>query len=382
MSKTPEVKLIFWTDIATPYRTSFYNKLQRNNLSFTVWYMEPCVPSRPWKIHEMDIQHKFMLVKGFYLRIRNFNLFINLKLILWSLFLNKNDNIILALSWNDPNVIILSLLKRVGILRTQISFWSEANYLTNGARNDNKLKYLFRRFIYKSTDGVQLSSGRMTELTFKLWGVENQRYIKLPNTIEEERFYLTDTERLIRANMDVPVIVIVARLIENIKGILNFFKSIGIDRIKKVKIIIAGDGPDRLIIEQYITKNFLQDYILLAGDLNVYQLRLTLAKANIFCLPSFTDASPLSLIEALKMDLPLLISERCGNHFESVISGVNGFTFNPDSVSSVCNAFDSIIKVKHNLVRMGQESGNLYRSNFSLNYVVENFIEQININNR
>jgi glycosyltransferase involved in cell wall biosynthesis len=371
--------LVFWTDIATPYRTSFYNRLQETKLAFTVWYMEPHVPSRSWKIYDLDIHHKFSLVKGIFSRIGNYNLFINPKLIFRALILNRRDNLILALSWNDLNVVILSLLKRVRILRAKISFWSEANYLTNGARNDNKAKYLVRQFIYRSTDGVQLSSGRMTELTFEHWGVVNQRYISLPNTIEEGQFYLTDGERALRENIKIPVIVIVARLIENVKGVLNFLKSVGVERIKKVKLIVAGDGPDRAILTQYIIENCLEENIHLAGELTVFQLRAILAGASIFCLPSFTDASPLSVIEALKMDLPVLISERCGNHYEAVRFGINGFTFDPDSTSSICNSFDLMYSNKSRLLAMGRESGNLYLKNFSLNAVVEKFACQVNM---
>jgi hypothetical protein len=64
--------------------------------------------------------------------------------------------LILALSWNDLDVLILSFLKKFGIIKAKLHFWSEANHLTNGARNDNSLKKIIRKFVYNHPDTIFL----------------------------------------------------------------------------------------------------------------------------------------------------------------------------------------------------------------------------------
>jgi glycosyltransferase involved in cell wall biosynthesis len=56
------------------------------------------------------------------------------------------------------------------------------------------------------------------------------------------------------------------------------------------------------------------------------------------------------------MKLPLLISERCGNHCEALIEEYNGFSFDPYSPKSIEAAFDKIITNKAKWQQMGESS--------------------------
>ena len=253
-------EIIFWTDIATPYRTTFYNTLEKKGLSFSVWYVNRKLRVRSWDIKKMLIKHKHIVGHGLSLTSNKYNFHFNPIFILKSCFLSKETTLILALSWNDFNVLFIVILKRLGIIKAKITFWSEANYLTLGARNKYWLKFIYRKWIYETTDAPQLASGKMTKDTFKEWKITNEKYIDLPNTIQEESFDINLLEINKRESYNPLVILIVARIIESIKGILNFLESIGTNRIKKVKIIIAGDGPDRKLIEDYIKNNNLEDY--------------------------------------------------------------------------------------------------------------------------
>jgi len=167
------------------------------------------------------------------------------------------------------------------------------------------------------------------------------------------------------------VMVICARIIEEIKGIINFVDSLGSVRLRKIQLVIAGDGPDRERLEAYIKEHFLSNDVMLVGDVQPARLREILASANLFCLPSFTDASPLAVVEALRMELPLLISNRCGNHYEAVCEGVNGYTFNPEDRRSVTKAFDSLPLSASDLNEMGQQSRKIYERTFRLDKVSE-----------
>ena len=377
MKKKYPYEVIFWTDIATPYRTTFYNFLEKKGLFFNVWYVKRKLRTRTWDIKKMPIEHNHIIGKGITYASNIYNFHFNPILIIKACFLSRQTILILGLSWNDFNVLFIAILKKIGLIRSKITFWSEANYLTLGARKKYWFKTKFRQWIYDITDAPQISSGKMTKDTFKIWGIKNNSYIDLPNTIQEDSFEISKSEINDRDYNNPKVILIAARLIESIKGIHNFLSSIGEARLRKVKILIAGDGPDRKIIEDFVTKNNLEKNIILLGEITPSELCKVYKKSNIFCLPSYTDACPLSVNEAMKMHLPLLISNRCGNNFEAVIQNENGYTFDPDDKVSIQKSFDLILRKDISLKDYGAKSYKIFEKEYSIEVVVKNFIEQV-----
>lgn len=364
------------TDVPAPYRITLFNKLNKK-FNFEVWYMQREVCIRPqWKFDKSKMKHNYYVNDGFFKTILGFDFHFNPKLI-WKLLVVKPKNIILASSWNDLDTIIICILKRLKFIKSKITFWSEANYLTNGARKDTFFKYHFRKFIYNSTN-VQISSGKMTELTFYNWGLKNNKYIRLPNTINEDLFDLKQDEEKLRKNLEMPIFLIPARLTESIKGQINFFSKIPISELRKSKFLLAGDGPDRQKLEQFIIKNNLKENIEILGHQDYQSLKKTYSQVNCLCLPSFSDQSPLSLIEGLKMKLPLLVSNRCGNHFETVLNDINGLTFDPSSEKSVATNYKSFINKFNEFSQMGLKSHNIYNNKFQLDKVISKFIFDFN----
>jgi glycosyltransferase involved in cell wall biosynthesis len=369
-------KYIFLTNIPTPYRNSFYNDLAEYGFDFKVFYMRKTEGDRNWNINNEDIKHDFYIDRGLYKMFGRFHLHINPKLI-FKILKDKKSELIIGGGWNDPNVLFLVLLKRLGLLKKQMHFWTEANYLTLGASNDNFLKKYIRRFVYNCTYGAQLSSGRMTELTLEKWGVRTTGFVPLPNTIEEEKYQITANDLIKRNKNLTPIILMPVRLHEQVKGILNFFKAITTNNIRKSIFLIAGDGPDKETIQNYIKEYKLQQHIHLIGHCNTTELADLYRQANLFVLPSFTDASPLTVIEALRMKLPLLISERCGNHFEAVVDSMNGYIFDPYTPITIKNAYEKILSEADKWVEMGKISSQIYDQKFNKRKVIQNFMKAL-----
>jgi glycosyltransferase involved in cell wall biosynthesis len=213
----------------------------------------------------------------------------------------------------------------------------------------------------------------MTQITLKKWGVNVQKIVPLPNTIQENKYLLIDELKIKRFTNEIPTVFISARLIERLKGIINFLSAFDDNDFLKFKIIIAGSGEDKDIIIKYINERAISKYVTLTGECDVDEMVNFYAIANIFCLPSFADPSPLSIIEALKMELPLLVSNRCGNHFEAVQNGVNGYTFDPDNKIEIREKLFKLLEQRENWQEMGTKSLNIYNSFFSKDLVVQNF---------
>ena len=369
-------KYIFFTNIPAPYRISFYNELYKYGFNFEVYYMRDTEADRSWKIDQAAIKHPFYIDHGFYKMIGRFHIHFNPRLLI-KLFRAREAEIILGGSWNDINVLILVILKRLGLIKHQLHFWSEANYLTFGAVNDNLFKKVLRKFVYNSSNGAQLSSGKMTEITFEKWGIRGKTFLQLPNAIEEENFQISEKEIAARYNNNTATLLMPVRLLERDKGIINFFKAIGDENIRKGLFLIAGDGPDKEAIQAFIRSHAVEENIKLLGFCQSPEMVSLYKKANILVLPSYSDPSPLTLIEALSMKLPVLVSERCGNHFEAVVNEDNGYLFNPSEPDSIKQAFDSLMRRTGEWKNMGEISGKLYHEKFRKQIVIENFIRAI-----
>lgn len=371
-------KFIFFTNIPTPYRTSFYNELHKNRFDFEVFYMRLTEADRNWNIDLSELKHPYYIDHSFYTMIGRFHVHFNPRII-WKLLCSKGAEIIIGGSWNDIDVLLLLALKRLGIFKNQIHFWSEANYLTIGASRDNLLKRVIRKLVYHSSTGAQITSGKMTEITLvEKWGINCNGFVPLPNTIEEEKYLIINSEVETRYRNPVPVFLMPVRLLENVKGIINFFTSIGTDNVRRGVFLVAGDGPDKEMIQRFISAHDLDEHIKLVGHCDTETMVSLYKKANVFVLPSFSDPSPLTLVEALSMRLPVLVSERCGNHFEAVVPGENGYLFNPLDPGSVRRAFEELLLRFDNWRQMGERSALLYRKTFDKKSVIENFIQGMN----
>ena len=365
---------LFVTDIPAPYRVDLYNEMHMRVEDFQVWYFLREIPTRPWKFNSFLLTHKYWISNGLYLRIRSYNLFFNPRLIL-RLLRNQPKDLILALGWNDFDVLIICILKRLGLIKSNVGFWSEANFLSIGAKRQNFLKHQYRKFIYNTADGFQLMSGKITQKTFSIWGVDVKKEIFFPNTISEE---VHDPEkiRILRDNK-VPTILICARLIEKYKGINNFFCALTNEQIESCRFLIAGEGPDRRTLEALIDRRKLFKHIELLGNLNSSSLAKYYSNVDAFCLPSFSDQNPLSVIEALRWKLPLLISNHCGNVEEAIMEGKNGYSFSPYAAQNISQTFEKFMKVRDSWPQMGEESAKIFSKIYQRDNIIANFVREL-----
>ena len=95
-------------------------------------------------------------------------------------------------------------------------------------------------------------------------------------------------------------------------------------------------------------------------------------------MPSIYDQSPLTIVEAAFLGLPLFVSERCGNHMELVENGINGYTFNPDDCNQIKSLFDKLLDLPNiELKKMGENSLKIAKENYNENKIFKNLIESI-----
>ena len=285
---------------------------------------------------------------------------------------NKDAKLILGGGWNMPDVICLCLLKRLGIHKNEIIFWSEANYLTNGARKKNWLRDVVRAFVYRTGEGKVIVPGEMAKKTFEIWNIKGKQFITLPNVIEEEKFMARDfSKRVFTPLGEMPKFVMSVRLVEKLKGIRNFFEAIGKDNVLSSQFYIMGDGCDEIMYRKFLSENGYERNVHLMGFCSLGTILDTYLECDAMILPSFSDQSPLVLVEGICCHLPMIVSNRCGNHYETVDNGVNGYIFDPGNHEETRLAFENLLKRRSEWQQMGENSRKLYEKNFKQDVILK-----------
>lgn len=371
------MKYLILQNTIAPYRNSLFNKIAELGLDIQLLYMCEREKERSWVIDYSTMKFPYIVDDRPYRTLFGVPLHWNPKLI--SIMRKaRNARVIMGSPWNSPDVIAACWLKRMGLLKAEIIFWSEANYLSNGSRKKNPLRDWIRQYVYNTGEGRVIVPGEMSIETFKQWSIYGKRFILLPNVIEEDKIFpLLKGEHAFTPIDAEPRFVMPVRLDEKIKGIMNFFKAIGRDNVMSAQFDILGDGRDEALIRQFIDENDYSEHIHLRGFCAMDSVVAYYMNSDCLILPSFSDPSPLSIVEACCCGLPVLISRRCGNHYETLEEGENGFSFDPDSAAQIKLAFESLLNCRKQWKQMGKKSHKMFELNFRQDVVIKRFIEML-----
>jgi glycosyltransferase involved in cell wall biosynthesis len=143
---------------------------------------------------------------------------------------------------------------------------------------------------------------------------------------------------------DVPRLVCVGRLCEQ-KGQLLLLqaaaqlKATGIN----FELVLAGDGPLRQDMEQFIEQNNLSDSVVITGWLTNDQVREQILASRALVLPSFAEGLPVVVMEALALHRPV-VATFVGGIPELVECPKSGYLIPAGSIESLVEAMRAILQ--------------------------------------
>lgn len=119
------------------------------------------------------------------------------------------------------------------------------------------------------------------------------------------------------------------------KGILNLIQAF--EKIEKGILYIAGEGPEKENIQQFIKDKNLENRVKLLGFLNQDQMKDTIRKAKFIVVPSiWYENCPYSVMETLAIGKPVIGAKIAGIP-ELVEDGKNGFVYKHDDVNELAD---------------------------------------------
>jgi glycosyltransferase involved in cell wall biosynthesis len=116
---------------------------------------------------------------------------------------------------------------------------------------------------------------------------------------------------------------------------------------------IAGDGPERALIEPLIRDLDLRDEVRLVGHLSHQQLDACYAAADLVVLTSRSEGIPLVLMEAMARGRPVLAPAITGIP-ELVLDGRNGFLYRPGALEDFVARVELVLRSRSALGPLGR----------------------------
>jgi colanic acid/amylovoran biosynthesis glycosyltransferase len=126
------------------------------------------------------------------------------------------------------------------------------------------------------------------------------------------------------------------------------------DREVPVHAVVAGDGVRREALERLATELGIADRVSFLGAVGQDRVLDELARADVFCLPSFAEGVPVVLMEAMAMEKPVVASAVMGVP-ELVENGRSGLLVPPGRAEGVADALALLAADPDRRAALGRE---------------------------
>ena len=140
------------------------------------------------------------------------------------------------------------------------------------------------------------------------------------------------------------------------KGILDLLEAMKIVQRKNpnVKLLIAGSGPGASVAKLKRRISTLRVNAEYLGPISFAKKWLTLSQSDIFCLPSYLDAYPSAILEAMAEGVSVITTKDIDT---PVVDGASGLLVNAGDVRSLAEAIEKLANnpiLRHRIGREGQ----------------------------
>ncbi|MGQ0654368.1 MAG: glycosyltransferase family 4 protein [Betaproteobacteria bacterium] len=160
------------------------------------------------------------------------------------------------------------------------------------------------------------------------------------------------------------VILFLGRL-DASKGILDLLEAVAGVRatVPDVRLACAGDG-NRIGVARYAERLGIADAVKFTGWVGPSGKRSLLETAAVFALPSYDEALPMSLLEAMAAGVPAVVTP-VGGIPEIVVDGVSGLIVAPGDKAGLQRALQKLLIERRLGARLGATARESARARFS-----------------
>ena len=188
-------------------------------------------------------------------------------------------------------------------------------------------------FSINHSDRVTAVSESLRQDTLRLFDIKTKIEV-IPNFIDTEKINSVGKpcERTLLAQKEEKILTHISnfRPLKRIMDVIKIFE--GLSSEIDCKLMMVGEGPEKVKAIEYVEKTGLEDKILFLGNSN--EIDKVLCYSDLFLLPSEKESFGLSALEAMAHGVPV-ISSNAGGISEVNIDGVSGYLADIGDVDSM-----------------------------------------------
>ena len=210
-------------------------------------------------------------------------------------------------------------------------------------------------FSINNSDVVTSVSNNLKETTNKLFNIEKDIKV-VYNFIDIDKYdkaQQTECKRgaLAKPNERILTHISNFRPVKRVEDVIKVFYKVN----KEIpsKLLMIGEGPDRIKAENLANKLNISDDVLFLGNSN--EVAKILCYSDVFLLPSETESFGLAALEAMAANTPV-ISTNTGGLPEVNIHGETGFLSNLGDVDDMAKNTISLLKHEETLLVFKQKA--------------------------
>lgn len=168
-----------------------------------------------------------------------------------------------------------------------------------------------------------------------------------------------------------PIVGTVARLdkVKNQSMMIRAFRALK-SRHSRACLLLVGDGPERAALERQVRELGLESDVFFTGF--IVRPKAYLALMDVFLLSSFTEGTSMTLLEAMSLGIPAVVTGVGGNP-EICVDGRTGRVVGNDDEVGFANAMDALLSDPDERRRMGRNAMDRFEREYSVERMVDCF---------
>jgi glycosyltransferase involved in cell wall biosynthesis len=201
----------------------------------------------------------------------------------------------------------------------------------------------------------------------------------IPNGVDVERFHPRWPIRSILEELEIeqgtPVVGIVAALRPE-KNHELFLRAAALlhKRMPQAQFLIVGDGPQRARLEWMVENLGISQAVHFLGARG--DVSEVLSVIDVLALSSHTEANPVSILEAMAAEKPV-VATRVGSVPETVVEGKTGYLTTPGSAAEMAACIEDLLKDSQQAAVMGRAAREEVIAHHSIDRMVDGYQDLI-----
>lgn len=169
------------------------------------------------------------------------------------------------------------------------------------------LRALFR-WTFGRADRMIILANRFRE-PLGLWGVSDDS-IELYSTMFDGSIFSDKQASVGQRSNNGLALIFLSRFVKG-KGIYETLEAFELihRQIPEATLVMAGDGPERTAMEEWVQCHGLEDSVTFPGYLCGERKADAMIRAELFIFPTYSEGCPVSLLEAMAVGLPVITTD-------------------------------------------------------------------------